>query len=50
MERTDKTQHETRALTRVEALFVSAGLPATEVEACPDERCPICHADVPKAA
>ena len=41
---------EDRDLTPIEALFLAAGVPASEVDACPKPDCEICHRALPQAA
>jgi len=43
-------EHSSRELTAIEALFLAAGLPAIEVQACPVPDCEVCRASLPKAA
>jgi len=43
-------EHSNRQLTAIEALFLDAGLPVVEVQACPAPDCAVCRASLPKAA
>ena len=43
-------EHMHTDLTDLEAFFLDAGLPATEVEACPDATCSFCTEALPRAA
>jgi len=49
--RTVRTMQRTsNQLTALESLFLEAGLPATEVDACPAPDCSLCRRTLPKAA
>jgi hypothetical protein len=43
-------ENTTSQLTDLEALFLEAGLPVTEVDACPVPDCSICRSPLPRAA
>ena len=43
-------ENSNRELTAIETLFLDAGLPAVEVQACPVPGCELCAAALPKAA
>ena len=43
-------EHMNSELTALEAFFLDAGLPVSEVEACPVAGCPACTETLPVAA
>ena len=43
-------ENSNRELTAIEAVFLDAGLPALEVQACPIPDCELCAAALSKAA
>lgn len=43
-------EHTTSEITALEAFFLEAGLPVTEVEMCPVADCAVCTATLSQAA
>jgi hypothetical protein len=50
MESIETITRKDRESTPLEAWFAAAGLPVSEVDACPVPDCEICHPPLPQAA